>query len=54
MLDCVVFCVISQQWVLDPDDLTRERHEDLAVLTQDEYQKIIIFFANCKFLVLVT
>lgn len=35
-----------QQWILDPDDLMRERHEDLAVLSQDEYQKIIIFFAN--------
>jgi cyclin C len=35
-----------QQWILDPDDLLRERHEDLSVLTPEEYQKIIIFFAN--------
>ena len=45
----IVVCDISQQWILDPDDLMRVRHEDLAVLSQDEYQKIIIFFANCKF-----
>ncbi|TRY63654.1 hypothetical protein TCAL_02049, partial [Tigriopus californicus] len=34
------------QWVLDKVDLLRERHADLQVLTEDEYQKIIIFFAN--------
>ena len=46
-------CDVSQQWILDPEDLMRERHEDLAVLSQDEYQKIIIFFANCEFCVLI-
>lgn len=35
-----------QQWLLDKADLQRERHEDLAVLTADEYQKIFMFFAN--------
>ena len=39
----------SQQWLLDRADLIRERHEDLAVLTAEEYQKISIFFANCMF-----
>ena len=34
------------QWILDKVDLLRERHADLQVLTEEEYQKIIIFFAN--------
>jgi cyclin-C len=38
----------SQQWVLDKQDLTRERHHDLSILSDEEYQKIFIFFANCK------
>jgi len=53
LLFTFIVCLVSQQWILDPDDLVRERHEDLAVLSQDEYQKIIIFFANCEFYVLV-
>jgi len=44
-----IVCDVSQQWILDPDDLMRERQEDLAVLSQEEYQKIIIFFANCMY-----
>lgn len=35
-----------QQWILDRADLLRERHEDLTVLSQEEYQKVMIFFAN--------
>lgn len=35
-----------QQWLLDKQDLVRERHEDLMTLTEEEYQKIMIFFAN--------
>lgn len=35
-----------QQWILDRADLLRERHEDLTVLSQEEYQKLMIFFAN--------
>jgi len=35
-----------QQWMLCPADLLRERHEDLSIFSQEEYQKIIIFFAN--------
>ena len=50
----MLLCDVSQQWILDPDDLMRVRHEDLAVLSQDEYQKIIIFFANCKWFYVVS
>ncbi|KAL5290589.1 CCNC family protein [Megaselia abdita] len=34
------------QWILDRQDLLRERQADLQVLTEMEYQKIFIFFAN--------
>ncbi|KAK2154296.1 hypothetical protein LSH36_271g00019 [Paralvinella palmiformis] len=35
-----------QQWILDKQDLLRERESDQKVLSEEEYQKIIIFFAN--------
>ncbi|XP_064614892.1 cyclin-C-like [Liolophura sinensis] len=35
-----------QQWVLDKQDIQRFRQHDLKVLTEEEYQKIMIFFAN--------
>lgn len=35
-----------QQWILDKPDLVRERQHDLKLLTEDEYQKLFIFFAN--------
>ncbi|XP_069105328.1 cyclin-C-like [Argopecten irradians] len=35
-----------QQWLLDKQDLLRERQQDLKVLSEEEYQKILIFFAN--------
>jgi len=35
-----------QQWILDKQDLIRERQTDLALLTEEEYTKIFIFFAN--------
>lgn len=35
-----------QQWLLDRQDLIRDRQIDLQVLTEDEYQKVIIFFAT--------
>ncbi|XP_022238105.1 cyclin-C-like isoform X2 [Limulus polyphemus] len=38
-----VFC---QQWLLDRQDLQRERHSDLQVLTEEEYQKLMIYFSN--------
>lgn len=43
------YFIFSQQWVLDRQDLIRERHHDLGILSEEEYQKIFIFFANCKF-----
>ncbi|KAJ8919631.1 hypothetical protein NQ315_006157 [Exocentrus adspersus] len=35
-----------QQWLLDKQDLIRERQHDLAILAEDEYQKIFIFFSS--------
>ncbi|KAI7693116.1 hypothetical protein SSS_08079 [Sarcoptes scabiei] len=35
-----------QQWLLTKQDLARERHSDLQILSEEEYQKLIIFFAN--------
>jgi len=35
-----------QQWILDKQDLIRERQIDLQFLTEDEYTKVFIFFAN--------
>lgn len=37
----------SQQWLLDRQDILRERGNDLKNLTEEEYQKLMIFFANC-------
>lgn len=34
------------QWILDKVDLLRERQPDLQVLSEEEYQRVIIFFAN--------
>ena len=34
------------QWLLDKVDLARERAVDLQTLSEDEYQKIIIFYAG--------
>jgi hypothetical protein len=39
----------SQQWMFDKQDLLRERQQDLKILTEEEYSKVMIFFANCKF-----
>ncbi|KAA0201807.1 hypothetical protein HAZT_HAZT011535 [Hyalella azteca] len=36
----------SQQWLLDKQDLIKERQADLQVLSEEEYQKIMIFFTN--------
>ncbi|XP_053649756.1 cyclin-C [Cherax quadricarinatus] len=35
-----------QQWLLDGQDLIQERRADLEVLTEEEYHKVMIFFAN--------
>ena len=34
------------QWLLYKVDLARERAVDLQTLSEDEYQKIIIFYAG--------
>ena len=39
--------ICSQQWILDKQDLLRERQHDLKILTEEEYQKVMIFYANC-------
>lgn len=36
----------KQQWILDKQDLVRERQTDLQYLTEEEYTKVFIFFAN--------
>ena len=40
--------LFSQQWLLDRQDLIREREDDLKIVSEEEYHKIMIFFANCK------
>ncbi|CAH1782036.1 unnamed protein product [Owenia fusiformis] len=35
-----------QQWLLDPQDLMKEREADLKVIDEQEYNKVMIFFAN--------
>ncbi|XP_046438598.1 cyclin-C-like [Daphnia pulex] len=35
-----------QQWLLDPSDLVRERQGDFAIVTEEDYQKLFIFFSN--------
>ena len=39
----------SQEWVLDKQELASNRQGDLQVISEDEYQKVMIFFANCKY-----
>uniref|UniRef100_A0A8C4RWI2 Cyclin C n=1 Tax=Erpetoichthys calabaricus TaxID=27687 RepID=A0A8C4RWI2_ERPCA len=34
------------QWILDKQDLMKERQKDLKFLTEEEYWKLQIFFAN--------
>ena len=38
--------IYSLQWVLDKQDLMKERQKDLKFLTEEEYWKLQIFFAN--------
>ncbi|KAJ6222947.1 hypothetical protein RDWZM_001492 [Blomia tropicalis] len=35
-----------QQWLLTKQDLTRERNHDMQILTEEEYQKLMIFFSS--------
>lgn len=41
---------LSQQWILDRQDLIRERQNDLQFMSDEEHQKVLIFFCNCKFI----
>lgn len=34
------------EWLLDKQDLIKYRAQDLGVLSEEEYQKVMIFFAN--------
>uniref|UniRef100_A0A3Q2XDS1 Cyclin C n=1 Tax=Hippocampus comes TaxID=109280 RepID=A0A3Q2XDS1_HIPCM len=38
------------QWVLDKQDLMKERQKDLKILSEEEYWKLQIFFANGVYL----
>ena len=42
---CLILCH-SLQWVLDKQDLMKERQKDLKFLSEEEYWKLQIFFAN--------
>nr|CAB3228898.1 cyclin-C-like [Phallusia mammillata] len=35
-----------KQWILTQEAIYRERHKDLQVINETEYQKIMLFFAN--------
>lgn len=35
-----------QQWLLDRQDLLRERHNDLLILNEEQYQKLMILYAD--------
>lgn len=41
-----IFYFLSLQWVLDKQDLMKERQKDLKYLSEEEYWKLQIFFAN--------
>lgn len=42
--------IYSQQWLFDRQDLLRERQVDYQIFTEDEYHKIMIFFASGPFI----
>lgn len=47
-IDNLLIFFSSQQWLFDKQDLMRERQPDLKILNSEEdYHKILIFFANC-------
>ncbi len=47
---------LSQQWLLDPQELLITRMKDLQQynLKEDEYYKLMMFFTNCKFVLFLT
>jgi len=44
----MIFPSCSLQWILDKQDLLKERQKDLKFLTEEEYWKLQIFFTNGK------
>lgn len=42
------FFLCSLQWILDKQDLLKERQKDLKFLAEEEYWKLQIFFTNGK------
>ena len=44
MVDCLSFT--SLQWVLDKQDLMKERQKDIKFMSEEDYWKLQIFFAN--------
>lgn len=44
--DMLLGFFLSLQWVLDKQDLMKERQKDLKYLSEEEYWKLQIFFAN--------
>lgn len=44
----LIFPSFSLQWILDKQDLLKERQKDLKFLTEEEYWKLQIFFTNGK------
>lgn len=43
-----IFASSSLQWILDEQDLLKERQKDLKFLSEEEYWKLQIFFTNGK------
>lgn len=43
-----IFASSSLQWILDKQDLLKERQKDLKFLSEEEYWKLQIFFTNGK------
>ena len=43
-----VLFLCSNQWILDPQILMRDRQKDLTILTEEEYQRVMIFYCNSK------
>ena len=40
----------SQQWLLDKQDLLAERQYNVTLLEEEEFRKVMIFFANCEYI----
>ena len=40
--------ICSHEWILTKQDILVKRKADLQFISEEEYSKIMIFFANCK------